>query len=56
MTAAADLTHRRLYYRTMYDSAIRCFDLTDIDFARVKYRSEPLDRVREQPVTPVRVR
>ena len=55
-TAAADLTHRRLYYRTMYDSAIRCFDLTDIDFARVKYRSEPLDRVREQPVTPVRVR
>ena len=54
--AAAGLTHCRLYYRTMYDSAIRCFDLTDIDFARVKYRSEPLDRVREQPVTPVRVR
>lgn len=55
-TSAADLLHRRLYYRTMYDSAIRCFDLTTIDFARVKYRSEPLDTVKEQPVTLVRVK
>lgn len=52
-TAASDMVNRRIYYRTMYNSAIRCFDLRTIDFARVKYRSLPLDEVRQQPVFPV---
>ena len=54
-TAASDMVNRRIYYRTMYNSAIRCFDLRTIDFARVKYRSLPLDEVRQQPVFPVSV-
>lgn len=55
-TSATDMAGRRLYYRTMYDSTIRRFDLKDIDFARVAYRSEPLDVVRKQPVVTVHVR
>lgn len=50
-TAAADLQNLKIYYRTMYNSAIRCIDLRTIDFARVHYQTAPLDRVTEQPVT-----
>ena len=50
-TAAADMQNRKIYYRTMYNSAIRCIDLRTIDFARVRYQTAPLDRVTEQPVT-----
>lgn len=55
-TSAADLTHLRLYYRTMYNSAIRCIDLGSIRFDRVAYRALPLDDVKRQPVTVVDVR
>jgi choloylglycine hydrolase len=40
----------RFYYRTAYNSSIRCIDLKSIDFARVKYQSHPLDDVKEEPV------
>lgn len=49
-TAACDPRHRRIYYRTMYNSAIRCFDLRQIDFAQVDYRDAPLDTVTQQPI------
>ncbi len=49
-TSATDVKNRIIYYRTMYDSNIRAFDLRSIDFGKVGYRTEPLDRVREQPV------
>lgn len=54
-TSATDPVNRRFYYRTMYDSSIRCFDLKTVDFARVKYRSESIDTVREQPIVRVAV-
>lgn len=54
-TSAIDLTHRRVYYKTAYDNSIRCIDLAEIDFARVKYQSHPLDEVREQPVVKISV-
>lgn len=54
-TSAADPVNRRIYYRTMYNSAIRSFDLQEIDFSKVAYRSEPLDEVTQQPVYPIRV-
>lgn len=54
-TSAIDLTHRRVYYKTAYNSTIRCIDLCSIDFSRVKYRVRPLDEVREQPVEMVAV-
>ena len=49
-TSAIDLTARRVYYKTAYNNSIRCIDLTEIDFQRVKYQSFPLDRVQEQPI------
>ena len=54
-TSAIDLTHRRVYYKTAYDNSIRCIDLAEIDFGRVKYQSHPLDEVREQPVVKISV-
>ena len=54
-TSATDPAGRTIYYRTMYDSTIRSIDLRAIDFGQVRYRSEPLDEVRRQPVVPVRI-
>ena len=55
-TSATDLSNLEIYYRTMYDSSIRCIDLRTIDFSKVKYRAEPLDAELEQPVVPVVIR
>jgi len=49
-TAATDQTAMKLYYRTAWNSNIRCIDLKKIDFKHVKYQSHPLDKVQEQPV------
>lgn len=49
-TSATDLSNLKIYYRTMYNSAIRCIDLRSIDFDRISYQAHPLDRVKEQPV------
>ena len=54
-TSATDMTNHMIYYRTMYDSAIRCIDLRKINFARVKYQTEPLDKVNQQPIIPIRI-
>ncbi len=55
-TSAADQNALRLYYRTAWNSNIRCIDLLHIDFTRVKFQTHPLDEVQEQPVEMVRVR
>ncbi|MCR8912534.1 choloylglycine hydrolase family protein [Barnesiella sp. ET7] len=55
-TSAADMANRLLYYRTMYNSAIRCFDLKSIDFGRVKYQVQPLDTVKQQPIQTIRIK
>lgn len=49
-TVACDTHNCMVYYRTMYNSNIRCIDLKAIDFDRVKYQYHPLDAVKEQPV------
>lgn len=54
-TVATDIAGRRIYYRTMHNSTIRCFDLKAINFGKVKYQSEPLDKVKEQPIEMVQV-
>ena len=54
-TSSADVTHRVLYYRTMYNSAIRCFDLKSIDFGRVKYQVHPLDASKQQPIQTISI-
>ena len=55
-TSATDISGRKLYYRTMYNSAIRMFDLNKINFGKTKYKSVPLDEVKEQPVYTVGVK
>ena len=55
-TSAADLINRKIYYNTMYNSAIRCIDLRQIDFSRVKYRSVPLDETKHQSVETLTIR
>ena len=52
-TSATDVKNRMIYYRTMWNSRIRCIDLRNIDFSKVKYRAVPLDEVKQQPVEPI---
>lgn len=54
-TAASDLTAMKFYYRTAWNSNIRCIDLLAIDFHKVRYQSHPLDKVQTQPVEVVKV-
>ena len=54
-TSATDMTNRTIYYRTMYNSAIRSIDLRTIDFAKVKYQAIPLDNVSQQPIEQIKV-
>ncbi|MDY3355297.1 MAG: choloylglycine hydrolase, partial [Prevotella sp.] len=55
-TVATDIAGRRIYYRTMHNSTIRCIDLNNIRFAKVKYQSEPLDKDKTQPVVMIRIK
>ncbi|MBR2063426.1 MAG: linear amide C-N hydrolase [Bacteroidales bacterium] len=55
-TSATDQTAKKLYYRTAWNSTIRCVDLNDIDFGEVIYQSHPLDKEQKQPVETVKVR
>ena len=54
-TSATDMTNRIIYYRTMYNSNIRCFDLNKIDFGKVEYRAVPLDAVKQQPIETIAI-
>ena len=55
-TVATDLQNRRIYFRTMYNSNIRCIDLKAIDFKKVHFQSAMLDAVHKQPIEMVRVK
>lgn len=55
-TAVTDQTAMKMYYRTAWNSNIRCIDLMNINFHSVKYQSHPLDNVMQQPVEIVRIR
>ena len=54
-TAATDQKEMRFYYRTAYNSNVRCIDLKSIDFAKVKYQSHPLDDVQQEPVQMIKI-
>lgn len=53
ITIATDLQNRRLYYRTMYNSTIRCIDLNMIDFVGVDFYAEPLEFSQKEPIEQV---
>ncbi len=55
ITIATDLANQRLYYRTMYNSTIRCIDLHTIDFDRVAFQAEPLENYREEPIETIEI-
>ena len=55
-TSATDMKNRTIYFRTMYNSAIRSIDLRTIDFAKVRYRAVPLDTRKQQPVEALTIR
>lgn len=55
-TVASDTQNRMIYYRTMYNSNIRCIDLKSIDFEKVKYHSNALDDLKKQPVEMITIR
>ena len=55
-TVATDTQNCIIYYRTMYNSNIRCIDLKTIDFENVKYHSMPLDSIKKQPVESVNIK
>ena len=50
VTTTTDQTGLKFYYRTAWNSNIRCIDLKQIDFKNVKFLSKPLDKVQQQPV------
>ncbi|MCM1300746.1 MAG: choloylglycine hydrolase family protein [Alistipes senegalensis] len=54
-TSAIDLTNHRIYYKTAYNNTIRCIELADIDFTKVKYHSRPLDTTQTQPIEKVSI-
>ena len=54
-TSVTDQTSLKMYYRTAWNSNIRCIDLMNIDFHKVKFQSHPLDKSQEQPVEMIRV-
>ena len=56
VTTASDLSNLRLYYRTMYDAAIRCIDLKSIDFTQVKHQAKALDKEQKQPIELVSIK
>lgn len=55
-TSVTDQTAMKLYYRTAWNSNIRCINLMDIDFHKVKYQSHPLDNVLVQPIETVKIK
>jgi choloylglycine hydrolase len=55
-TVASDTHNRMIYYRTMYNSNIRCIDLKRIDFEHVKYHSRALDEIKQQPIEMITIR
>ncbi len=55
-TSVTDQNAMRLYYRTAWNSNIRCIDLMNIDFRKVHFQTHPLDEVLQQPVEMVKIR
>ena len=50
------MNNLKIYFRTMYNSAIRSINLKDIDFKKVKYRAVPMDTEKQQPVFNIKIK
>ena len=49
-TTSINQKARKFYYRTEWNSTIRCIDLNAIDFTRNTFQTLPLDKEEKQPV------
>ena len=50
------MTNRIIYFRTMYNSAIRSIDLNTIDFTKVHYKAKTMDIAKQQPVETIKIK
>jgi choloylglycine hydrolase len=55
-TAVTDQKAMKFYYRTAWNSNIRCINLNSIDFHKIKYQSHPLDDQQVQPVEILKIK
>lgn len=55
-TIATDLTHRTIYYHTMYNRTIRKIELDKIDFANIEFQYYPLDETKSETIIPVTIK
>lgn len=55
-TSATDMNNLKIYFCTMYNSAIRSINLKEIDFNKVKYRAIPMDTEKQQPVFNIKIK
>lgn len=54
-TMVTDTGAGMIYYRTMYNSAIRSINMKDIDFETVSFQWHPLDSVERETIIPVTI-
>lgn len=54
-TIANDMRNRVIYYHTMYNRTIRELDLSNIDFATIKFQSHPLDATKSETIIPAQI-
>ena len=54
-TISTDMKGRMIYYRTMYNSAIRSINMNDINFETVAFQSHPLDMVKRETIIPITI-
>lgn len=55
-TSVTDQTALKFYYRTARNCNIRCIELMNIDFRKVRYQSHPLDALQNQPIEILKVK
>lgn len=55
-TAASDQASRKFYYRTAWNSSVRCIDMASVDFDKVRFQTHPLDETKRQPVEMLKIK
>lgn len=54
-TTVLDITALKFYYRSEWNSTIRCIDLRTIDFGKVKYQEADIEKLLQQPIEYIRI-
>ena len=55
-TIATDINGKKIYYKTAFNGQIRCIDLNNIRFDKVKYQYEPLDKEKKEAIEMVHIK